>query len=50
MDDGRWVEMGLPAELLADPKEERTRKFLARIQRLLGGMVIPCRAYGCVSL
>jgi polar amino acid transport system ATP-binding protein len=31
MADGVWAEMGPPAELFANPKEERTRQFLAHI-------------------
>jgi ABC-type polar amino acid transport system ATPase subunit len=30
-DDGVWVEMAPPDELFANPKKERTRRFLARI-------------------
>ena len=30
MDEGRIVEQGKPAEVLSDPKEERTRRFLRR--------------------
>ena len=31
MDEGTWVEMGPPDELLTSPKEERTKRFLAHI-------------------
>jgi len=31
MADGVWVEMAPPAELFTNPKEERTRQFLAHI-------------------
>lgn len=31
LDDGVWVEMAPPNELFANPKKERTRRFLARI-------------------
>jgi ABC-type polar amino acid transport system ATPase subunit len=31
MADGGWVEMGPPSELFTNPKEERTRQFLAHI-------------------
>jgi len=31
LDGGRILEMGPPAELFADPKEPRTRQFLARV-------------------
>ncbi len=31
MADGVWAEMGPPAELFTNPKEERTRQFLAHI-------------------
>ncbi|HSI29993.1 MAG TPA: ATP-binding cassette domain-containing protein, partial [Miltoncostaeaceae bacterium] len=31
MDEGVIVEEGLPAEVLAAPKEERTRRFLSRV-------------------
>ncbi|MDH7473134.1 MAG: amino acid ABC transporter ATP-binding protein [Anaerolineae bacterium] len=31
MDEGVWVEMGPPDELLTNPKEERTKRFLAHI-------------------
>ncbi len=30
MDEGRIVEQGKPAEVLSDPREERTRRFLRR--------------------
>lgn len=30
MDDGYIVEQGLPAEVIENPKEERTRQFLSR--------------------
>jgi polar amino acid transport system ATP-binding protein len=31
MDEGAFVEEGLPSEVLAAPKEERTRRFLSRL-------------------
>ena len=31
LDDGRILEQGPPAELLVDPREERTRQFLKRV-------------------
>ena len=31
MADGQWAEEGPPAELFTNPKEERTRQFLAHI-------------------
>jgi len=31
MADGTWAEMGPPAELFTNPKQERTRQFLAHI-------------------
>ncbi len=31
MDEGAIVEQGVPAEVLAAPKEERTRRFLSRV-------------------
>ena len=31
MDEGLIVEQGLPAAVLSDPKEERTRRFLSRV-------------------
>lgn len=31
MSDGTWAEMGPPEELFTNPKEERTRQFLAHI-------------------
>jgi ABC-type polar amino acid transport system ATPase subunit len=31
MSDGVWAEMGPPEELFTNPKEERTRQFLAHI-------------------
>jgi ABC-type histidine transport system ATPase subunit len=34
MDDGRIVEQGLPADLLDNPQEERTRRFLRRSLQL----------------
>jgi cystine transport system ATP-binding protein len=33
MDGGVWVEMGPPEELFTQPREDRTRRFLARIRR-----------------
>ena len=30
MDDGQIMEQGTPKEVFEDPKEERTRRFLAR--------------------
>nr|MDA8165501.1 amino acid ABC transporter ATP-binding protein [Desulfobacteraceae bacterium] len=33
MDGGRVVEVGTPAELIANPREDRTREFLGRIHR-----------------
>jgi polar amino acid transport system permease protein len=33
MDDGRVVEEGTPAEVLDDPSEPRTRRFLSLVQR-----------------
>jgi polar amino acid transport system ATP-binding protein len=32
MDDGRIVEDGAPADVLDNPREERTRAFLARVR------------------
>jgi polar amino acid transport system ATP-binding protein len=34
MDDGRIVEEGVPSEVLNQPREERTRRFLARSLQL----------------
>jgi ABC-type microcin C transport system duplicated ATPase subunit YejF len=34
MDDGKIVEQGRPEEVLDRPKEERTRRFLARTLQL----------------
>lgn len=31
MADGAWAEQGPPGELFTNPKEERTRQFLAHI-------------------
>jgi polar amino acid transport system ATP-binding protein len=31
MDEGRIVEIGTPEQLFKDPKEERTKAFLAQI-------------------
>jgi len=31
MADGTWAEMGPPEEFFTNPKEERTRQFLAHI-------------------
>ena len=36
MDEGRIVEVGLPAEVLEDPREERTRRFLRLVERDAG--------------
>ena len=37
VDGGRIVEHGPPAEVLAHPREERTRQFLTRLLRRPGG-------------
>ena len=34
MDDGRIVEQGKPAQVLDNPREERTRRFLRRSLQL----------------
>jgi ABC-type polar amino acid transport system ATPase subunit len=34
MDDGRIIEEGVPSEVLNRPREERTRRFLARSLQL----------------
>jgi len=31
MDEGAFVEEGVPSEVLAAPREERTRRFLSRV-------------------
>ena len=31
LDEGRILEQGPPAEMLVDPREERTRQFLRRV-------------------
>ncbi len=31
IDDGRIIESGVPAEVIANPQEERTKQFLARV-------------------
>jgi len=31
MSDGSWAEMGPPEELFTNPREDRTRQFLAHI-------------------
>ncbi len=38
MDEGRIVEEGVPAEVLDDPREERTRRFLRRSLQLAGSL------------
>jgi ABC-type polar amino acid transport system ATPase subunit len=38
MDEGRIVEEGLPATVLDDPREERTRRFLRRSLQLAGSL------------
>jgi polar amino acid transport system ATP-binding protein len=38
MDEGRIVEQGRPAEVLSDPREERTRRFLRRTLTLAGSL------------
>jgi ABC-type antimicrobial peptide transport system ATPase subunit len=43
MDEGRIVEQGRPADVLSNPKEERTRRFLRRTMLLdhaLEGMTV----------
>jgi ABC-type antimicrobial peptide transport system ATPase subunit len=30
MDEGEFVEIGLPEQVLGEPKDERTRRFLKR--------------------
>ncbi|MDQ1680790.1 MAG: hypothetical protein QOI42_1649, partial [Frankiaceae bacterium] len=32
MDEGRIVEQGTAAEVLGNPREERTRSFLAKVR------------------
>ena len=34
MDEGRIIEQGLPADVLDNPREERTRRFLRRSLQL----------------
>jgi polar amino acid transport system ATP-binding protein len=31
LDEGRILEQGLPADIFSNPREERTRQFLARV-------------------
>jgi ABC-type polar amino acid transport system ATPase subunit len=31
MDDGRIIEVGTPEHFFADPREERTKRFLSKI-------------------
>jgi len=38
MDEGRIVEQGPPADLLDNPREERTRRFLRRSLGLAGSL------------
>jgi ABC-type polar amino acid transport system ATPase subunit len=38
MDEGRIVEQGKPEQVLSDPKEERTRRFLRRTLTLAGAL------------
>jgi ABC-type polar amino acid transport system ATPase subunit len=38
MDEGRIVEEGVPAEVLDNPREERTRRFLRRSLQLAGSL------------
>ena len=38
MDDGRIVEQGQPADVLDNPREERTRRFLRRSLELTGSL------------
>jgi polar amino acid transport system ATP-binding protein len=38
MDEGRIVEQGRPAEVLSNPREERTRRFLRRTLTLAGSL------------
>ncbi len=38
MDEGRIVEEGKPAEVLSNPREERTRRFLRRTLTLAGSL------------
>jgi polar amino acid transport system permease protein len=33
MDDGLIVEQGTPAEVLGNPKQERTQRFLRMVER-----------------
>lgn len=33
MDEGKVIEQGRPEEIFDQPKEERTKQFLARIQQ-----------------
>ena len=38
MDEGRIVEAGVPADVLDNPREERTRRFLSRSLQLAGSL------------
>jgi len=38
MDGGKIVEQGPPAEVLDNPREERTRRFLRRSLELTGSL------------
>ena len=38
MSDGVIVESGLPSQLLESPQNPRTRGFLARFHRFMGGV------------
>ncbi len=38
MDEGRIVEAGVPADVLDQPREERTRRFLSRSLQLAGSL------------
>ncbi len=41
MDEGRMVEEGAPRDLFLNPRSERTRAFLKRTMRGIGGQVVP---------
>ena len=38
MDEGKIVEQGRPADVLDNPREERTRRFLRRSLELTGSL------------
>jgi polar amino acid transport system ATP-binding protein len=49
MDDGVVVEQGPPAEVLRDPRQERTRSFLSRVRQEVDAEAEAARALAALQ-